>query len=241
LHRRLDSGKSRTMPYDKSRRPQPFGNPGIWVNTNDYPSLSLRNEEEGTTSFRLTIGPNGRVDACEVTWSSGFEQLDIATCRNITRRARFYPALDSNGNPTVGTYGNRVTWRIPAVPSYARQTDFEPLGPQATFGTFIELADGDYPQEALEKGMRGYAEIILTISESGAVTACTVQEGTGHPLLDSKTCEIAKRWTFVPAHDANGKAVSGTTKHLFSWILPDEWKKRASNADVLPGRPIEYP
>jgi periplasmic protein TonB len=31
----------------------------------------------------------------------------------VKRRARFEAAKDSSGNPTSGSYSNRVTWRIP--------------------------------------------------------------------------------------------------------------------------------
>ena len=89
------------------------GNPGNWATTNDYPTRALREEREGTTSFRVTVGPDGRVTSCEITGSSGSDDLDNATCSNVTRRARFNPATDGEGNPTSGSYSNRVRWVIP--------------------------------------------------------------------------------------------------------------------------------
>jgi periplasmic protein TonB len=89
------------------------GNPGNWANTNDYPSRALSQEREGTTGFRVTVGPDGRVVDCQVTSSSGHADLDAATCTNVKRRARFSPALDDAGNPTTGSYSNRVRWQIP--------------------------------------------------------------------------------------------------------------------------------
>ena len=59
------------------------------------------------------IGSNGRVNACEITASSGHAALDEATCKFVTRRARFEPATDSNGAKVVGSYSSKVTWRIP--------------------------------------------------------------------------------------------------------------------------------
>jgi periplasmic protein TonB len=91
----------------------PKGNPGSWANTNDYPSRALTQEREGTTGFRVTIGPDGRVTDCQITSSSGHADLDQATCANVKRRARFAPALDDDGNPTSGSYSNRISWRIP--------------------------------------------------------------------------------------------------------------------------------
>jgi protein TonB len=59
------------------------------------------------------VGPDGRVQSCTVTSSSGHADLDDATCKNIQRRARFDPALDSNGQPTSGSWSSRVRWQIP--------------------------------------------------------------------------------------------------------------------------------
>ncbi|GAA4764641.1 energy transducer TonB [Novosphingobium ginsenosidimutans] len=91
----------------------PKGNPANWATTNDYPTRALREEREGTTSFRVTVGPDGRVTGCSVTSSSGSPDLDDATCQNVTRRARFNPATDGEGQPTSGSYSNRVRWVIP--------------------------------------------------------------------------------------------------------------------------------
>ena len=96
-----------------ARSASPRGNPGLWVTSNDYPSRALREERQGTTSFRAIIGPDGRVTGCEITASSGSPDLDAATCSLITRRARFNPALDDAGNPTTGTFSSRVRWAIP--------------------------------------------------------------------------------------------------------------------------------
>jgi protein TonB len=91
----------------------PKGNPGNWATTNDYPSRALREEREGTATFRVSIGPDGRVTDCQITGSSGHADLDAATCENVRRRARFTPATDGEGNPTTGSYSNRVRWVIP--------------------------------------------------------------------------------------------------------------------------------
>ncbi len=91
----------------------PKGNPGNWATSNDYPARALREEREGTTGFRVSVGPDGRVSDCQVTSSSGSPDLDEAACANIRRRARFNPATDGEGQPTSGSYSNRVRWVIP--------------------------------------------------------------------------------------------------------------------------------
>lgn len=91
----------------------PRGNPGSWATTNDYPSRALREEREGTSGFRVSVGPDGRVTDCSITSSSGHPDLDEATCSNVRRRARFSPATDGDGRPTTGSFSSRVRWVIP--------------------------------------------------------------------------------------------------------------------------------
>ncbi|MEO5641550.1 MAG: energy transducer TonB [Sphingomicrobium sp.] len=82
--------------------------------SDDYPNSALSANEQGTTSVRLTIGTDGRVSGCEITGGSGSSALDNATCSILRRRARFSPAMDSNGQPTTDTYSQRITWKVPA-------------------------------------------------------------------------------------------------------------------------------
>lgn len=91
----------------------PKGNPGSWATTNDYPSRALREERAGVTGFRVSVTADGRVASCTVTSSSGSPDLDEATCSNVSRRARFNPAMDGEGKPTEGSYSGRIRWVIP--------------------------------------------------------------------------------------------------------------------------------
>jgi len=105
-----------TPPTSLGFRPKaaaPRNEPARWATTDDYPSRDLREGNEGTVLFRVVIGSNGRVSACEIVRSSGHPGLDAATCRAVTARARFEPATDENGEKVVGTYSNSVRWQIP--------------------------------------------------------------------------------------------------------------------------------
>ena len=83
------------------------------MSDNDYPTSAMREGKQGVTSFRLTVGPDGRVTDCSVTKSSGSPELDDTTCKLATRRARFSPALDGDGKPTAGSFSTSVRWTIP--------------------------------------------------------------------------------------------------------------------------------
>lgn len=99
---------ARVVPPQRAR-----ANLNSYFSADDYPAAALRGNDQGTTGFRLTIGPNGRVTDCQVTSSSGSGALDQATCRILRSRARYTPARDSSGNPASGNDSGRVTWRLP--------------------------------------------------------------------------------------------------------------------------------
>jgi TonB family protein len=121
-------------PKEQSARPK--GNPASWVRDDDYPAESRRNDEQGTTGFRLTIGADGMVTGCDITMSSGFARLDEAACRVMTERGRFNPALDNKGKPTTGSWASRFRWVLP-------KPDLMPV-PQPFLDTisFVIEADG---------------------------------------------------------------------------------------------------
>jgi protein TonB len=81
------------------------------ISDEDYPSSSIRNEEQGTSVATFTIGTEGRVVACNASGAS--PTLDAETCKLIMRRFRFKPAKDASGQPIEETKSQRVTWRLP--------------------------------------------------------------------------------------------------------------------------------
>lgn len=98
---------------DLSASGSPRGNPGRWATNDDYPARAMREDREGTTGFRVTYSADGKITDCDITSSSGHSDLDAETCKLITRRGRFNPGKDRSGNPTGGTYSNRIRWQIP--------------------------------------------------------------------------------------------------------------------------------
>ncbi|WP_284124728.1 energy transducer TonB [Parerythrobacter aestuarii] len=86
---------------------------GDWVTDNDYRTSWITREWEGTAGFRLTIGTNGKVTNCTITNSTGYAALDKATCSLVTRRAKFDPARNDQGETVSGTFSSAVLWQIP--------------------------------------------------------------------------------------------------------------------------------
>jgi protein TonB len=76
----------------------------------DYPQAAEGSGVRGIVAVTLTIGPDGRIRSCAIRQSSGVPLLDEQTCNTLRRRARFTPAMDSNGNPATGTVDREVDW-----------------------------------------------------------------------------------------------------------------------------------
>lgn len=92
---------------------RPRNNPASWVTEADYRSSWINREMIGTARFRLQLTAEGKVQTCTVTGSSGYPELDQATCDLVSRRARFDPAKDDTGAPVSGTYSSSVKWQLP--------------------------------------------------------------------------------------------------------------------------------
>jgi protein TonB len=79
----------------------------------DYPSSAQSAGAEGTVRASIVVGPDGRVQSCNVVQSSGNGSLDSATCNIIRRRAKFTPARDSNGQAVTDTVQSPpIVWRL---------------------------------------------------------------------------------------------------------------------------------
>jgi TonB family protein len=100
-------------PPQKVQAAKARANLASYISDADYPDAAIRNEEQGTTGFRLEIGADGRVSNCTVTRSSGSSSLDATTCRLMRSRARFTPARDSSGQPTTDTTSASIRWVLP--------------------------------------------------------------------------------------------------------------------------------
>jgi protein TonB len=89
------------------------GNLAALVTQADYPPSALQSRAEGMVEFRIEVGANGRATGCTVTRSSGSAALDSATCRIMRSRARFTPALDSNGQRVADSVAGAIAWTLP--------------------------------------------------------------------------------------------------------------------------------
>jgi TonB family protein len=93
--------------------PVPLGSPATWMTSNDYPRTALSRGHNGFVTFRLGIDPRGSVTSCHIQEETQPADFATLTCRLISQRARFSPALDSGGQPVASYYINQVRWVIP--------------------------------------------------------------------------------------------------------------------------------
>jgi TonB family protein len=87
--------------------------PQPWFEFHDYPMKAFERNSEGITGFELLISPDGAVASCSVTSSSGDADLDKTSCFLATKRAKFRPARNSDGQAVWGTYRTEALWAIP--------------------------------------------------------------------------------------------------------------------------------
>jgi TonB family protein len=225
-----DGSRASTIPecpplrsVDKTASAKPRNSPASWVTMLDYPVEALVAVQEGSSDFRLTIGPDGRSTACDIVRTSRSTLLDDAACQNAMRRARFLPALDRDGNPTVGSYQSRVTWRVPGGESTVTKTIEDhslPRSPRLAISAGSIVAVSDYPETALAERRSGQSMVAVKVSELGLPTGCEITTGSGSSDLDLKACAISMRWKYQPALDFNGNPSPGIAAHVIIWRLP---------------------
>lgn len=178
-------------PPNTGPRPvMPRTNPGYWVTADDYPTQSLRSEDQGTVSFRLTVDKQGRATGCEITGSSGYSLLDETTCSLMMRRSRFYPALDDAGDPVGGTWASRIRWQVP------QGLDLPSLP------------------------VTGQSVIAFTIDQDGSPTNCELVSGPDPADFLPFTMPCNADTSYPVYTDAKGNPVARRVRMVISVSLP---------------------
>lgn len=166
------------LPPGDGRNPVPTGNPGLWVTTNDYPALALRENREGLVGFTLIIGTDGRVTSCEISLSSGSPDLDSTACALISQRPRFTPARNAKGKLQPGRYANRVRWQIPSK------------GPNVAMNVPIPKA--------------GQVNFSFVVDENGKPSNCKI---SGSAVADNARTPCDAGVTFQPYYNDRGERI----------------------------------
>jgi protein TonB len=84
-----------------------------WYTVQDYPDSAIQSGEQGIVTIGFTIGISGRITECHVVRSSGYSDLDAVPCKLVKNRARFKPAVDSQGQPRTTTGSTFMMFWMP--------------------------------------------------------------------------------------------------------------------------------
>ena len=100
----------------------------------------------------------------------------------------------------------------------------------APFRSIVTLITADdYPVAAMDNDQQGAVVASVEVSVAGRVTACTITDSSGWPILDAATCRIIRaRARFRPALDERGNPVPG------QWTQRVRWEMQA-----MPFAPLE--
>jgi TonB family protein len=232
---------------------EPATNPASWVTNQDYPVAAMRDEREGVSGFRLTIGPDGLPQRCEIIGSSGHPDLDAATCRLVMERARFKPGRNARGEAVGGTYSNRIRWQIPDGSDHTEEmAGFEvdttleswPRGPIPDDGLLRIDPAVHYPPTALAAREEGTVHMELAVDSAGRVSVCKVKESSLSAALDDAACALMRNeGKFSPALDSEGKPTTGVLAATFRWSLPHDVQDAEGTAasGQRPRPPRQFP
>lgn len=95
-----------------SRPVRPDGSPAKWVTDDDYPVKAVSAGHIGLLRFRLDVDDQGKVSACHILDRTDPDDFAALTCKILTNRARFKPALDAKGTPVRAYYMGSFTWKM---------------------------------------------------------------------------------------------------------------------------------
>ena len=192
------------------------GRPGATIiGPSRYIPWAKRNRFEGVVGLRIRVEADGRVSRCSVVISSGFEAIDIATCRIYLTSPPFRPARNERGEAVAEEAFQRAWWDPgppPPTGVVVRAQAAVPIGEV--------IANDDYPAAALRAGEEGDVEYRLTIGPTGRVEECVVTASSGSASLDAATCRLlGGRWRFVPARNGTGEAVRDVQTGWIRWSI----------------------
>lgn len=178
-------------------------NAGSVVYGDDYPAGARARGEEGQVFVEVLVNPLGRVDSCTILLSSGFPELDNATCGILLKRATFKPARDADGNPIYSFFRSpRFTW---SLGRYQRPREVTP-----DFELTINRAPIGYK-------MPINLEVDFQTSPTGSTSDC--KPASDAPVeLAKLACDTIAQSKMRIATDRSGKPVTARDLATFRFV-----------------------
>ena len=181
-------------PTNAFTAPEPVNAASVF-RVSDYPNRALVNNEGGFARYEATIDPTGQVERCDLLVETGVRDLDIATCRLISSRARFKPALDAEGKPTFGVVRAWNSWQIGKWLQASRPRSFD-----------LALALSRLPSNVPSPT---YVSVVAAVDVAGKVIACRPASPGQEPKLKELACmQVMALKDWSPARTKSGAPVS---------------------------------
>jgi TonB family protein len=166
------------------------------IRFDDYPSSSIINEEFGVVSVLLRVATDGKVTACDVTESSGFQTLDKTTCSLLKMRARFNPAKNADGATVDGEYRAAAIWALPPH-----------IPPQIHKVVTLQVSK-------LPTDYAAPVQARLLLDGSGHVATCEVTASSGSATADSAACSSLQKFTVPPPKSGSNAVPAMAVRYL---------------------------
>lgn len=93
-------------------RPIPLTPWSEWFSSDDYPPDAALYLVEGSVIVRLDVSSDGLVQNCRAEKPSRYTGFADAVCKSFRKRARFKPAVNSDGVPTSAPYVVVVSFQM---------------------------------------------------------------------------------------------------------------------------------
>ena len=163
------------------------------------PDLLERGTNAWTIRTRLTVRPDGTVQSCEVESGTDNKTLDKFTCGMFERRAKFRPAVWSNGSPSYGVFRFAFEWtRAVPPPSKSSHVDLNVRVDRKTYAERVAA----------------FVHVVFTVDGDGQIGECSGAApfdsgiATNPPTLVPIACEaVIHRYRPRAAKDESGEPV----------------------------------
>lgn len=108
-----DAAKDADDSASEAVAAMPGSGAATWVTTDDLAKGVLARDQVVVSNVALTISPDGRVTACDVTLPSERPELDQRACDLMSTRAHYRPARGPDGRPTQGVDWKTIRRQVP--------------------------------------------------------------------------------------------------------------------------------
>lgn len=179
-----------------------------WFEFHDYPMRAFEKHQEGVTRFELLVDPNGRAANCTITKSSGFEELDVKTCKLASFRARFAPARSANGQAVYGLYRSQAIWVFP-----------ENVLPNTAPGPDLQVSINKFPQGTVDPPV---VKLAYMVDQQGQVSGCGALHGERaqpQALVDLACRELPGKLRISPAKTAEGQPIAAVHTAAVEFVV----------------------